>query len=103
MKITPKGIESSMQTLFGVIHGLNMHFIRSQIGITINNNFVNVTKEHIDDYSILTAIELACAFIPLIYIYMLVPSVAKTDEILEQIQMQGKNSNCENCKQKNEG
>ena len=29
MKVIPKGVESSMQTFFSVIHGLNMHIIRS--------------------------------------------------------------------------
>lgn len=81
MKLIPRGIESTMQTFSGVIHGLNMHLVRAQIGILINNQFVHVTKENINNYPTLTLIEMVAALIPFIYIYCLIPSINEVEVV----------------------
>ena len=85
MKVIPKGVESTMQTFTGVIHGLNMHMVRAQIGILINNKFVHVTKENVGSYPTLTIIELVCAFIPFVYIKCLIPTIDSVEEAHHEI------------------
>lgn len=85
MKVIPKGTEATMQAVSSSIHSLNMHLVRSQLGIQINSSFVNVTKENIGNYPMLTIIECACALIPLTYIYLLIPTIAETEKVHQEI------------------
>lgn len=55
------------------------NLIRSYIGTFINNQFVGVSREHMEDFWKLKVICLVCLCVPLIFLY-LIPTQAQIDE-----------------------
>jgi hypothetical protein len=72
-KIIPKGIEGTLMAFSTTIVALNQFTIRAILGVIINNSFVNVTTNNLNDYYILTIIALCGSFIPFTYILCMVP------------------------------
>ena len=69
-KITPKHIEA---TSFALLAGLSNFrgTMRSYLGTTINDKFVGVTQEDLTDYYKLASINLACSFLPLLFLWLI--------------------------------
>ena len=75
-KLIPKGIEATMLALSSTIITLNQFTIRAQIGLLINATTVDVTTDNLEDFATLAWVEFLCAFIPLTFIYRMVPTIA---------------------------
>lgn len=73
-RVIPHGVEAVMFSLSHTIMNLNMFQLRTMMGVLINNNFVHVTKENMDNFYILELIGLCGTFIPLLYMHKLIPS-----------------------------
>ena len=58
--------------------------MRVIVGVIINDNTINVTKEHFDDYYKLHIIAGVGAMIPLLYIYRMVPKVQEIKELQDK-------------------
>ena len=69
-KIPPKHIEA---TSFALLAGLSNFrgTMRSYLGTTINDKFVGVTQEDLTDYYKLASINLACSFLPLLFLWLI--------------------------------
>ena len=69
-KITPKRIEA---TSFALLAGVSNFraTIRGWTGSWINDQFVGVTREDLDDYWILVTISFICSFIPLLFLRLI--------------------------------
>ena len=69
-KITPHNIEA---TCFAMLAGLYnfKNSIRGYIGVTINSQFVGVTRDHMEDYWKLKVISLVCSFLPLLFLFLI--------------------------------
>ena len=63
--------------MYAVAHtiiNLNMFTLRALVGVIINDNFVFVTKENMENFYVLEIIALCGTFIPFLYIHLLIPS-----------------------------
>lgn len=76
-KITPRNIEA---TCFALLAGLYnfKNSIRGYIGSSINNNFIGVSRDDMDNFWQLKVISLACSCLPLLFIFLL-PTKAEVD------------------------
>jgi len=66
-----------MSSLGGTIIALNMGSLRALIGLMVNKFTVNLTRDSIEDYYKLAFIEIIGTFIPLTYMYRMIPSNAE--------------------------
>ena len=83
-KIIPPGVEATFMSLASTIHVLNQHTMRVIVGVIINDNTIDVTKEHFDGYYKLQIIAGVGAMIPLLYIYRMVPKVLEVKELQDK-------------------
>jgi len=66
-----------MSSLGGTIIALNMGSLRALIGLMVNKFTVNLSRDSIEDYYKLAFIEIIGTFIPLTYMYRMIPSNAE--------------------------
>ena len=72
-KIIPPGIEGTMISITNTLMFLSNLLLRNLFGILVNDIFVHVTVQNLNNYSILCLFDLLCRFVPLIYIGIMVP------------------------------
>ena len=72
-KSIPPGVEGTIVSLTMTIINLNQFILRSFFGTFINDHFVGVTKEHLDRFYILCLINFAFKWMPLFFIWKLIP------------------------------
>jgi len=84
-KLTPPGIESTMYSLAVTIIVMNQFVFRIIMGVIINKCFVHVTKENIQtQYIYLKFVTVLTPFIPLIYMWYLIPTSKEVNDVQEQ-------------------
>lgn len=83
-KVIPPGIEGTMFSLTVTLIALSNFVIRNLFGTIINDLFVKVTKENLDDFWILMTIQLVSKFYPLLIINCLVPTNKEVDELQDK-------------------
>lgn len=83
-KIIPPGIEGTMMSLTATIINLGQYILRMAIGVLINDMFVGCSRENIQLYWVLMAIQLASRFIPFVYISQLVPRVQDVNALQQK-------------------
>ncbi len=71
-KICPKRVEATSYAMLASIISLR-HTIRAWIGTYVNDTFVGVTQKDLSHYWVLCVIGFVCAFIPLLFLW-LIPS-----------------------------
>jgi len=76
-QISAPGVESTMSSLGGTIISMNMFVLRGIIGLACNKIFFNITRETIVDFYKLMGIQVIGTFIPLLYMYKMIPSSAE--------------------------
>ena len=79
-KIFPVGIESTMYS-FSMSVLILFAFCAPLFGVLINNNFVHVTTENMDNYVYLKIIRVISAFTPFYYMWFLVPTFNDVETI----------------------
>lgn len=71
----PRGTEATLMALSFTIMQINQFTIRNMLGLTINYLFVGVTNDNTAErYYILTVIRLFGSFIPLLFLWKMLPS-----------------------------
>jgi hypothetical protein len=80
-KVIPPGVEGTMVSLFTTIVNLNQFTIKTALGSYINDRFVGVTNSNIEKYWVLSIIETVGKLLPLMYIYLLVPTNDEVNEL----------------------
>ena len=83
-KMIPPGVESTMYSLSITIIALNQFIIRAIMGVYVNDQFVHVSKGHMENYYQLKIICIVTSCIPLTYLFYLIPTLAETDELQEK-------------------
>lgn len=76
-RIIAPGVEGTMMSFASIIINLNQFTIRNLIGVFINNTFVHVSNDTMNDYYILCWIRFGTSFIPLTYMWWLLPTNAE--------------------------
>ena len=69
-KITPKNIEATCFAFLAGLHNIKSS-IRGYIGSTVNDNFIGVTRENMDEFWKLKVISLICSCMPLLFLFLL--------------------------------
>lgn len=83
-KVIPPGIEGTMFSLTVTLIALSNFVIRNLLGTVINDLFVKVTKENLDNFWILMTIQLVSKFYPLLIINCLVPTNKEVNDLQYQ-------------------
>ena len=78
-QIAAPGVEAFMSSIGGTIIQFNMYTLRSIIGLYCNKWFANITRDTIEDYYKLAFIQIVGCFIPLLYMYHIIPSNAEVE------------------------
>ena len=78
-KAIPPGIESTMYSLSITILSLNQFILRSALGVIINDNYIFVSKGHMDNFPCLKVIQIVTSIIPLFYMHKFIPTLQETD------------------------
>ena len=94
-KITPKNIEATCFAMLAGLHNIK-NSIRGYIGSSINDNFIHVTRENMDDFWKLKVISIICSCAPLLFI-MLLPTNKQIEECQKNLML-----NLESHDKKNE-
>ena len=66
-----------MSSLGQTIISMNMFVLRGVIGLLCNKMFFNITRASITDFYKLMGIQVVGTFIPLLYMYKMIPSGAE--------------------------
>jgi len=82
-KLIPIGIEGTIMCIYTTYTGLCNTMIREYMGIFVNDAFLNLTNENMDNYIVAQYINFFLYFIPLILVYKcnLIPTLAQADEL----------------------
>lgn len=83
-KITPPGIESTMYSLAVTALALSQFLIRNSAGVLINDNFVHVDNAHMENYAYLKVITIVTSFLPLTYMWWLIPTLKEADDVQKE-------------------
>lgn len=73
-QVIAPGVEATMFAVAHTIMNLNMFTLRALVGVFINDNFVFVTKENMENFYVLQIIALCGTLIPFFYIHLLIPT-----------------------------
>ena len=76
-QISAPGVESTMSSLGGTIIMMNVMVLRSMMGLFVNHVTFKLKRDNIEDYYKLAFIQIIGTFIPLLYMYQLIPSNAE--------------------------
>lgn len=83
-KTVPPGVEASMISLTMTIINLSLFVTGGPIGTLINDVFVGVTRENLNDYYVLMIILIIVKFYPLFLIGCLIPTNEAVDEVQQK-------------------
>lgn len=78
-KVVPQGVESTTVGLLFYTIQLNNFTLRPLMGIKINTNFTNVTRDNMDNYWQLRALNIFCDFLPFLFMFKLCPSLVEAN------------------------
>lgn len=74
-RLVPPGVDATMMAFSTTLLQLDMFTIRNLLGVFINKKFVGVTYDNLKDkYIYLTMFKTFGACLPLLYIYLLIPT-----------------------------
>lgn len=73
-QLVSPGVEGTMLSLSTSLIKLNQFTIREMVGILINDLFIHVTRKNLTDIFYLIEVAFFFSFIPIIFIYFMVPS-----------------------------
>ena len=73
-QVIPPGVEATMFAVAHTVINLNVFTLRALVGVFINDNFVFVTKENMDNFYVLQIISLCGTLIPFLYIHVMIPT-----------------------------
>ena len=99
-QLVSPGVEGTMLSLSTSLIKLNQFTIREMVGILINDIWVHVTTKNLSDIFYLIEISLVCAFIPIILIYLMVPTREETQAYQKMKQVEAEKRDAQNEKAK---
>ena len=81
-KLVPVGIEATIFMVYSTVLELSQGALRETVGIIINDNFIHVTNENLDNYWQLKVIGMCCNCIVFFFICCgLIPTKVQADEL----------------------
>lgn len=81
-KLVPVGIEATISMVYQTVLSLSSVALRETVGLLINDLFINVTNENLDNYVWLKVIGMCCNCIPFLFIYLgMVPTKVQADDL----------------------
>ena len=78
-QLVSPGVEGTMLSLSTSLIKLNQFTIREMVGILINDMFIHVTRKSLTDIFYLVEVAFFASFIPIVFIYLMVPSRGETN------------------------
>lgn len=84
-KLVPIGIEGTIMCTYTTFVGLCNGMFKEYLGVFINNHFIHVTKENMDNFVWLKVCTMCCNFIPLYFIGCgMIPTLSESNKLQEE-------------------